>query len=176
MQNDGNTIMSFVNEIKFPTELFCDTTLQSVLYWLLDTTIVLYLASIQINDFFLLHGVSSTWSLIQILMNSFQGEVKQSLEILRLHLGVLIATYITQQAPTIDEENLINDTEQLKEISWLEIKRRLLDDLPKDSDDHVYKLVQICYELARKSGHKSDMELLYKKAAINVMSNSFTFA
>ena len=168
--------MSYVNDIKIPSELLSDTTLQSVLDWLLDTTIILYLAADRTNDFFLLHGISSTWSLRQILTNAFQGEVKQSLEILRLHLGVLIATYITQEAPNINEENLEKDTESLKNISWLEIKSKLLNDLPKDSDDHVYKLVQICYETARKSDHKSEMELLYKKAAMTVMSNSFLFS
>ena len=167
--------MSYVNEIKIPSELFDDVTLQSILDWLLDTTIILYLASDRTNDFFLLHGISSTWSLIQILTNAFHGEVKQSLEILRLHVGVLIATFITQHAPNINEEIVRKNTEELKDVSWLEIKSKLLDDLPKDSDDHVYKLVQICYETSRKSGHKPEMELLYKKAALNVMSTPFIF-
>ena len=167
--------MSYVNEIKIPSELFDDVTLQSILDWLLDTTIILYLASDRTNDFFLLHGISSTWSLIQILTNAFHGEVKQSLEILRLHVGVLIATFITQHAPNINEEIVTKNTEELKDVSWLDIKSKLLDDLPKDSDDHVYKLVQICYETSRKSGHKSEMELLYKKAALNVMSTPFIF-
>ena len=167
--------MTYVNEMKIPSELLSEKTLQSLCDWLLDTTIILYLASDRTNDFFLLHGISSTWSLIQVLTNAFHGERKKSLEILRLHVGVLMATYITQHAPNINEENLEKETESLKNISWLEIKSKLLNDLPKDSDDHVYKLVQICYETARKSEHKSDMELLYKKAAITVMSNSFSF-
>ena len=167
--------MTYVNEIKIPSHLLDDFRLDSLLDWLLDTTIILYLVSDQVNDFFLLHGVSSTWSLIQILTNAFPQEKKKTFEILRIHLGVLIATYITQEAPTINEDNLMNDTDELEDVSWFQIKSKLLDQLPKESDDHVYKLVQICYETARKFDHKSKMELIYKKAAMTVMSNSFKF-
>ena len=167
--------MSYVDEIKIPENVLNDASLQSTLNWLLDTTITIYLASDPINDFFLLHGISSTWSLIQILNNAFVGEKRKTFEILRYHIGVLIATYITQHAPKLNEDNLFKNTDTLADISWLQIKSKLLDELPKDSDDHVYKLVQICYESARKSNHKSKMELLYKKAALAVMSNPFVY-
>ena len=167
--------MTYVDEIKIPQHVLDDNSMHSILDWLLDTTIILYLASDQINDFFLLHGVSSTWGLNQILLNSFLGERRKTVEILRLHIGVLLATFITQQAPHINEDNLSQNTVGLKDVSWLTIKSKLLDEMPKDSDDHVYKLVQICYETARKFDHASEMELLYKKAAMTVMRNPFVF-
>ena len=175
LQNDGNTIMTYVDEIKIPQHVLDDNSMHSILDWLLDTSIMLYLASDEINDFFLLHGVSSTWALNQIMLNAFLGEKRKAVEILRLHVGVLLATYITQQAPNINEDNLSQGTEVLVDISWLKIKSKLLDEIPKDSDDHVYKLVQICYETARKSDHASKTELLYKKAAMTVMGHAFRF-
>ena len=168
--------MTYVNEIKIPQDVLDDNSMHSILDWLLDTTIILYLASDKINDFFFLHGVSSTWGLNQILLNAFIGEKKKTVEILRLHIGVLLATFITQQAPNINKDNLSQNMEDgLIDLSWLAIKSKLLDDMPKDSDDHVYKLVQICYETARKFDHSSKMELLYKKAAMTVMGHAFHF-
>ena len=167
--------MSFVGEIKIPQYLLDSASLLPLLDWLLDTVITLYLVTEHVNDFFLLHGISSTWSVIQILINAFPQERTKTLEILRIHLGILIATYICQEAPKIDENTLMEHTDELEEVSWLQIKSNLLDELPKESDDHVYKLVQICYETARKFDHKSRMEMVYKKAAITVMSQPFKF-
>ena len=163
-----------MDEIKIPQDVL-NKDIHSLLDWLLDTTIILYLVSEKVNDFFLLHGVSSTWSLNQILLNAFLGEKRKAVEILRLHIGVLLATYITQNAPNFNEDNLSKNTDSLADLSWLQIKSKLLNEIPKDSDDHVYKLVQICYETARKSNHSSRMELFYKKAAMTVMIHSFSY-
>ena len=168
--------MSYVDKIRIPQHLLDNTSLLPLLDWFLDTTIILYLASNQVNDFFLVHGISSTWSMNQILTGAFSGEKRLSFEILRLHLGVLIATYIIQQAPSISEDNLSKERDWLEGVSWLQIKSKLLDEQPKETDDHVYKLVQICYETARKFEFESAMEALYKKAAITVMANPFKYA
>ena len=167
--------MKYVYQIKIPQDALDDESMNSILDWLLDSTIILYLASNKTNDFFLLHGVTSTWCLKQILLKAFIGEKSKMLEIIRLHVGVLIATYITQQAPYVCKEKLGTGMEEMKHVSWPEIKSKLLDEMPKDSDDHVYKLVQVCYETSRKFEHNSSMELVYKKAAMTVMLNPFVF-
>ena len=167
--------MKYVDQIKIPQDALDDESMSSILDWLLDSTIILYLASNKTNDFFLLHGVTSTWCLKQILLKAFMDEKDKMLEILRLHVGVLIAAYITQQAPKVCRDKLEGGMEEIKHVSWAEIKSKLLDEMPKDSDDHVYKLVQVCYETSRNFEHKSSMELLYKKAAMTVMLNPFVF-
>lgn len=166
--------MKYVHEIKIPQDVLDNESMHSILDWLLDTTIILYLAADKTNDFYLLHGVTSTWCLNQILLNAFPGDKSKMLEILRLHVGVLIATYITQQAPNVCEENLGSDIEEIEHLSWPEIKSKLLDGMPEDSEDHIYKLVQVCYETSRKFEHNSNMELIYKKAAMTAMLKRYS--
>ena len=158
-----------------PHSALDNENVDGLLDWILNSTIALYLASDKINDFFLLHGVTSTWCLNTILGNAFHGDTEKIFQILRLHLGVLIATFITQGAPNLRAERLEQCTQEMKNVSWSEITRKLLEEMPNNADDHVYKMVQVCYETSKKFEHASAHEAIYKKAAMTVMENSFLF-
>ncbi len=57
-------------------------------------------------------------------------------------------------------------------VSWSEIKRRALS-LPVDkTDEHVFKLIQVCEEHKERSAFPG-MDAICKRAAITVMSKPF---
>ena len=84
-----------------------------------------------------------------------------------------MAVYFAQGAwPIIDER--LNPASKGELPSWDEIKERTLYLDPEQTDEHVYKLVQVCWEQeeeAATKGIKDDMRPIYKLAALSSIEN-----
>src|SRR6218665_607768 len=68
-----------------------------LLRWLLDSAITVY-ALIDKHDFFLLHGVTAAWSLLQLGPVGVGKSRQLTLELVTTFLCVLLAAYISQGA------------------------------------------------------------------------------
>ena len=174
LEKKGYILLNYVQQIHIPDDVISvpeDAKLTTLLKYLTDSTIILYQSSKQINDFFLLHGVSSSFALTQVL--SLLGDWKLCLEAIRTWLCVLIAVYIAQQTPELDMERL--EEPDVSNVSWEDIKCKILAMKSDDAADiHVTKLVQICYDmsLVNKDAKMAD---IYKRACFTVMDNPFIF-
>eukprot|EP01006_Ploeotia_vitrea_P060506 TRINITY_DN76030_c0_g1_i1.p1 TRINITY_DN76030_c0_g1~~TRINITY_DN76030_c0_g1_i1.p1 ORF type:complete len:389 (+),score=13.34 TRINITY_DN76030_c0_g1_i1:21-1187(+) len=105
--------------------------------WLLLNTITAYAVYPVPNDFFLIHGVTSAWSLLQILHCLKPAD---RAEAIRSHLCCLIGAFTAEGAMELISEPKF-PTEQPTEEYWDAVKKRALDD--KYEDEHTWKLIQV---------------------------------
>ena len=156
-------MLDYTTRIKIPEG--CDVN-----DWTVDQAIKLYLIHETKNDFFILHGVTSAWSLKQIA--SLLKEDERAEAAYTLLVG-LLSVYLAQGArPILDDRLNVKGKGELP--SWEEIKERTLFLDPEQTDEHIYKLVQVCWqqeEEAAAKGIKEDMRPLYKMAAISAIEN-----
>ena len=148
---------------------------------ILDWTIFLYAKSEQKNDFYLLHGVTGAWALQQILYTYKDKE--KSLIAIQTFLCCLLATYVCHGSPalnaTIDPDKLIySDWDVIIQATFKKLEAHKIPDYdhPSQYDEHVYKVIQILYALAKKTG-PTDFEKnnLYKAAANRALNNVLYF-
>ena len=173
---NGDILANYVQMIHIPDDVMGvpeDARLSTLLKYLTDSAIIIYQSSTQINDFFLLHGVTSSFALTQVL--TLLGDEEQCLESIRTWLCVLIAVYIAERTPKLDMGRL--EEGDVDGVSWDSIKSRILyeEGHPRlDADAHITKLVEVCYE---RSLDNADVKMasVYKRAALTAMDNPFTF-
>ena len=152
-------LLHYVYQIKFPENLLDEKLslherARHVGKWLVDIAITVYTTSEERNDFFLIHGVTSAWALYQLLPCLKTHE--DITEAATVFLSLLLGVYVCQGCPTLNLTYLSN--EKATSASWEEIIAKTLNP-PKD-DEHIYKLVQVCYDMSREG----DLPL-YKVAA-----------
>ncbi len=122
----------------------------------------------KINDFFLIHGVTSAWSLSRIIPHL---EAADATEALFYYLNALLIAYVCQNCPDMDLNRLENDDET-KKLDWPRICQMVLE-MPMDTtDEHVFKLIQVCKDQKDKS-QSDNMDAICKRAAITSMSKPF---
>ena len=112
---------------------------EEVLQW----ATVVYLCAKDRNDFFILHGVTGGWSLVQVLRHVFT-DATAAFQCVQYFLASLFYVYVAQGSPEIDTSKL-----ELPEptISLVELKREAM---ARDFDEHVFKLVQVCCSVCEK--------------------------
>ena len=103
---------------------------------MLDVAILMYGLSELKNNLFIIHLVTTTWSIQQILPLLQDTDV--ALKTIAYTLSSMIAGYIVEDCPDLADKNL---TELVPE-SWETIKRDILN--VQDCDEHQYKVVQVC--------------------------------
>ena len=136
--------------------------------WLLDCTIQVYIQSSRINDFFLLHGVTGSWSLLQVV--HLLSDYKQQRDAVKYFLAALISVYIAVGRPTF---SIPLNTK--KYVSSDEVWSNKIADLIKvNVDEHVYKLVQVCNDM-RKNCDDEKRGSMYLQAACSCIESPFTF-
>ncbi|XP_033753327.1 uncharacterized protein LOC117336792 [Pecten maximus] len=143
-ENCGDVLIKYGNRINIPltkdslTEAEFLTKLSD---WLIDQAIVVYKLSERANDFFLLHGVTSAWSLRQIIpcLNP-----KDAMDAMRTFTCDLMAAYLTVDAPALTK---ISTTmaETVSDKTWKDIIDKLLALELDPHEEHLFKLVQVCY-------------------------------
>lgn len=94
----GDELLRYTHAVELPPFFCVDYTGEDqagkIATWLVDSAVVLYAASERRNDFFLLHGVTATWSLAQLLplLQSHSDVVDAA----RVMLSSLFAVYVAQ--------------------------------------------------------------------------------
>eukprot|EP00092_Neocalanus_flemingeri_P027478 GFUD01029805.1.p1 GENE.GFUD01029805.1~~GFUD01029805.1.p1 ORF type:complete len:384 (-),score=106.33 GFUD01029805.1:26-1177(-) len=140
----GDTLLSYANLTKAP-----DTTGLGLVTWLLRCSVQLYCMAEVKNDFFLLHGVTGTWALSVIVQKLQDSD--QVGQICQVHLCILIAVYIARGSPSLTTP--ISTSDPLSESAILDTVLSL----PPETDEHVYKMIQVC--MAMMQENRQDMEL-----------------
>ncbi len=137
--------------------------------WLLDQAITVYACAEGGSDFFLLHGVTSAWSLHK-LSKLFQA--RETISVLAAYFTLaLVCAYVVQGRPKIDVDKLL---EQETEVpSWPEIKAKTLSLPPDNVDEHVLKLVQVCLDVSEEKEEESNS--LFKVAALTALQKPIFF-
>eukprot|EP00090_Calanus_glacialis_P017787 TRINITY_DN27610_c0_g1_i1.p1 TRINITY_DN27610_c0_g1~~TRINITY_DN27610_c0_g1_i1.p1 ORF type:complete len:382 (-),score=122.29 TRINITY_DN27610_c0_g1_i1:11-1156(-) len=138
----GDTLLSYANMTKAPA-----TSGLGLVNWLLRCSVQLYSMAAVKNDFFLLHGATATWALSVILQKMKDND--QVIQICQAQLCILIAVYIARDSQALSTPTSDPPTQAI-------IMDRVLS-LPTNTDEHVYKMVQIC--MAMMEENKQDMEL-----------------
>ena len=135
--------------------------------WLVDCAIQVYTQSSRINEFFLLHGVTGSWSLLQVV--HLLSDYKQQRNAVKYFLAALISVYIAVGRPTF---SIPLNTK--KYVSSDEVWSYKIADLIKvDVNEHVYKLVQVCNDM-RKNCDDEKKGRMYLQAACSSIENPFT--
>ncbi|KAH3827895.1 uncharacterized protein LOC127880916 isoform X2 [Dreissena polymorpha] len=135
-----------------------------LVYW----STMIYILAEKKNDFFLLHGVTCAWALHTIIpiLRKLDGIVG-----LRHYVAVLIAVYIAQGAPALTSELKTCDVIDVKG-EWDNIVSQTLDTC---TDEHCYKLVQVCREMAQDAQRYGEDVNVYMQAARNVIEHGFFY-
>ncbi|ELT92798.1 hypothetical protein CAPTEDRAFT_214401 [Capitella teleta] len=153
--NHGDRLAEYVQQIKFSPD-------EHAFRWLVDCALVVYLIAENKNDFFLLHGVTGAWSLLNI--SSHLDGVSRS-DSLRTYLAVLLAAYLAEDRPKLCLDRL--NTDEKIGMSWRQIVDKAL---ATEYDEHVYKLVQVCWDMDKINEGESKSEL-YKKISLYAIEN-----
>ena len=115
------------------------------------------------NDFFLHHGVTSAWSILQIppLLNTEHG-----LEVIEVFLIALLATYMCDGCPKLSHAlnpNVAINSKQCDDIITTTLAETL--------DEHIYKLVAVAHDMWKL---QPGMSNVYMQAAESALSNQLT--
>ncbi|CAH1803127.1 unnamed protein product, partial [Owenia fusiformis] len=170
----GDKLLQYSHQVQMPSFFNEDDyTLNDVVKlarWIVDCAILVFAKSSRKNDFFLLHGVTAAWSLLQIIpLLSPENGVKAIKEFLIALLGV----YIVQKCPALTQEIPQNIS-----IKWDELIKKTIDkDVSRDT--HKFKLVQACYDMYKTKDENgdgySDNDQLYFFAAKMCVENVIKF-
>lgn len=146
-----------------------DKQRNTLLRWLLDSAITVY-ALIDKHDFFLLHGVTAAWSLVELGPVAIGKSRHLTLEVVTTFVYTLLAAYISQGAPRLCPE-LLSDDLHKEHATWVS----LIDStLAEDRDEHIYKLIQVCHDLSQETDNEY-LQKLYFKAALRALEEPFKF-
>ena len=149
--------------------LECPRESKSLIEWIIDNALTLYTMSENRNDFFVLHGITSSWALSQILPSVKSEETK--LEILQAFLCDLLAVYISKDRANLNPDYVAGSSEE-PDMSWDDLMAKVLS-MQITTEEHRYKLVQVCYESYLRNPEKA---ALYLKAALTALDFHFHIA
>lgn len=157
--------MDLATKVSIPKDI-SDGGPLAIMEWIIDAAIWIYSYSEVRNDFFLLHGITSSWSLRQLLP-IFQ-DVELQMSMCQTFLCILFAAYLAQGFPQINPENKAEDPG----VADIKLDSLINKALEQNSDEHAYKLMQVVKE--RNVNNPSNTEL-YRRAAYNVLYYDFHF-
>lgn len=174
----GDILYEYAKRILIPVHS-SDTqqSLEEVCDFFLAITINLLALCYRKNDFFLLHAVTGAWALREVLRCVVTFDLPCDLAHTDTHTelpqlihdaGVvflcgLVATYISQGAPTfLDEACTISDSAH----DWGSLISSLLE---KDEEEHVFKLVAVCFELYSALQEAVNLSPPVKEARIKML-------
>ena len=168
LMRKGDAIIDYVNQIKFPAfynpKAPSTEQLDALLKWLIDCSIVLYQVAEYRNDFVLIHGVTSTWSLAQAL--PLVEVFNTALEAIRVQLAILLVVYMARDSPPLNLKYL--EEPDVLEVKWQDIKSRAVGMEMAGTDEHTYKLIQVCLDMSNKYPDSEHCDL-YKRAALSAI-------
>ncbi|XP_060080148.1 uncharacterized protein LOC132559502 [Ylistrum balloti] len=166
----GDNLLKYAYKIKVPVmESFKDEAdlVVAVADWLLNQSIAVYALSDMKNNFFLLHGVTAAWSLRQIIPVLKPAD---AVDALRTFTCALLAVYVSQECPALTNKPKVPQSD-VTASDWTDVINEVLS---RDTDEHIYKLVQVCHDLWREKDC-SNMADIYLHAAQTSMDNDLSF-
>lgn len=134
-------VLDFVKRIYVPESI---KTCLDLAYYALRLSIIVYIKSARKNDFFLVHGVTSGWSVTKIV--KVLGDCDLSRRTITVYVATLLCAYVGQLSPKLNNSGQVNDVD--KEW-WEDIRKEVL---AREEDEHIYKLIQVCKEMWEERG------------------------
>ena len=174
----GDSLSRYVQQIRL-TEIF-EPEIDSpgmpdikakLLKWAVDCAIIMFGGADRHNDFFLLHGVTSAWSLMQVM--TLFDDPEEIINTMHTYLCCIFAVYIAENCPKVSVNKLLSDAKEAN-MTWETIIERAIATHPDGGQEHIYKLVQVCWDM-HKTYPGSNMEGVYKQAAISSVTNELVF-
>lgn len=171
LKHYSDKFLDWTDEIKLPE--FFDSSkedmgqLVKLLEWLEDQATIVYVKSEFVNQFFLLHGITASWCLRQVIdMFTY----KQALHLIRTHITGILMVYASTSAPEFPKspEDFWKGGE-INQAAWNVV---LKDAMEKDFEDHVPKVVQVMYEKWH-ANQKSPMSHYYIAGARSALDNEY---
>ena len=165
----GDVLLHYATLIKTPVlDLESDSmeAVRSLSKWVIDCAVDLYVSAEFKNDFYLLHGITASWSLYQVLQSYVDPE--PAIGAIQTFLCCLLAAYLCEGCP---EVSCPIEPETFKYTEWKDIVQATLEGAP---DEHVYKLVQVVKDMSTET-EDDEKQVLYKAATNEVISNKFFF-
>ena len=156
-------IMSYVEKISMPA-CYCKAltgdreSLDELCHWIINAAIKTYAFSKKVNDFFLLHLITSAWCFRHILLSITQVEDIKKLT--RIYIFGVISTYLVQGCP--DLHPLYAEIRVIKgDCFWDDVIKEIMGQ--DDVDEHIYKVLDVCKAMSdvNKDSH---MEPVYRAA------------
>ncbi|KAK2185664.1 hypothetical protein NP493_227g03073 [Ridgeia piscesae] len=188
MTERGDDLLRYTLAVRLPAFFRADDAdgdrAEKIGRWLVDRAVILYAASDRRNDFFLLHGVTATWSLAQLLpLLTIHGAVDT---VVRVMLCALFAVYVAQVGvvsqtdgvcglyylrgcPPINQDVL--ESTDRSDSTWPTTIARAI---AVECDEHVYKLVQVCHDL-HVANSDTSMRPVYRLAAAIAVDHPLLF-
>ena len=137
----GDKLLSLLSDLKMdvPKTEGGEIDIKELGTMVVDAAITVNAMTEPANDFFILHGVTCSWSLKQILplLNNIQA-----LESVEVFIIILMGTYVTQDCPQL--KVALSEPGKVDSKRWDDLIRRTL---AMAADEHVYKLVQVIYDM-----------------------------
>ena len=167
----ANQLLEYVHQIEIPLDLttMTEEKLQQCLLWLIQSAIKLYQSSHRRNDFFLLHGVTSSFALSQLL--PALKDLDTAISTVRLHIALLLTVYLVVGSPAIRKQQLTEP--DVSGLSLDDMAARVLG-MGTKADAHVIKLVQVCRDINKSSRDKT-MDEICIRACLTAMENPLNF-
>lgn len=129
---DGSGLFDGVEDEAQLTQLF-GAVLQGV--------VLVYASTEEPDDFFVLHGLTSSWALKEVLPHL--PDFQTRLQAVRLFCRDLIVAYVIRNMPDLVPWQVPDDLP-----SWEQIKQRAM----VDEEEHLIKVVMTCYLMEQEFG------------------------
>ena len=166
IQAHGDHFVSFLSDMKLdiPRAETSDIDLVELGKQVVGIATTAYVMTEPANDFFMLHGVTSSWSILQLLPLL---DAKHGLEMIEVFLIKLLATYVCQDCPKLS--HALTPSVKVDSKQWGDIIEKTL---AKTADEHIYKLVQVSHDMWTLM---PDMGHLYLQAAEIALTKPLTY-
>jgi 20S proteasome subunit beta 1 len=169
LTDHGDFLTDMVLSLAFGPEVrTADGSLDPVKFGrrLVYLSMTVYALAANRNDFFLLHGVTCAWGLHMIMpLMSKENGIKTA----RDYLTVLLAVYVAVGSP---ELNVPLSENEFTDKDWTE---HIAKTVEVDRDEHCYKLVQVCYEMAKDAREHGEDPKVYSQAAKSAIHHELYF-
>lgn len=169
MAEHGNELMDYTYAVKIDSDLRSeDGTIdpcklaRRIVYWVISV----YASSENRNDFFLLHGVTCSWSILQFI---HVLDKHDAIDVLRDLITVILCVYMVQGAPSL---NIPIQAKHVSRSDWESLVKKTIN---IDRDEHCYKLVQVCQEMAQDAISHGENESVFFQAACSSIEKDFFY-
>jgi len=164
LQEAGQPLLSYTYKLKCP-DWYNPGALDMIQIiklnnWIIDVAISVYASSEPKNDFMLLHGVTGAWSLCKLI--SLMKDPQEASKALQLYLCLVFAVYVADNTPPLNAPDFSGNASEVSQSTWDGIIKEAIEE---DRDEHVYKLIQVCYERWEETGRDASSAQLYVAAS-----------
>ena len=175
----GDLLVEFANKVDIHVQP-ADCCMQDVIKLgrkIISWAAYIYAKSKPVNNFYLLHGITASWGLLKIL--EIYTSTVDALEVIHTMICCLFVLYLCEGNPEITEEPyklIYNNWTDIIDATFqnLESKDKPNYDHPSQFDEHVYKLVQVVYDMSKETDITDTVtHRLYKEAA-NIVLNELS--